>query len=198
MNQHIIPLVIITAMIALTGCHNNKNLAHTLQSPHKVIQANKKTSLGISAKESAKTAMKKNKVQVKITSLKTLPASKVKHALLQQYKAWKHTRYQLGGDSKRGIDCSGFTQTTFKSKFNITLPHNTTKQAKVGKKVRKNKLQVGDLVFFKTGRNTRHVGMYLGKQEFLHASTSKGVVISTLSNAYWSHRYWKAVRIAGI
>jgi len=198
MNQRIIALLIMTAMVALTGCHNNKTLAHSLQSPHKVIKASKKIATKAIVKTTKQVKAKKIKADAKKTATKSIPASKIKHALLQQYKVWKHVRYQLGGDSKRGIDCSGFTQITFKSQFNIELPHNTIAQAKKGKQISKKKLQIGDLVFFKTGRNVRHVGVYLGKQEFLHASTSKGVIISKLSNAYWSHRYWKAVRIAGI
>jgi len=131
-------------------------------------------------------------VQTQMTS------SHVKQALLDQYKAWKHVRYRLGGQSKRGIDCSGFTQVTFKNKFNISLPRDTGSQGQVGRRVSKSQLRTGDLVFFYTGRNVRHVGVYLDNQQFLHASTSRGVMISDMNDQYWSSRYWQARRISGI
>jgi cell wall-associated NlpC family hydrolase len=66
----------------------------------------------------------------------------------------------------------------------------------LGKKVSQNNLKPGDLVFFKTGLFSRHVGIYLDKRKFLHASTSVGVTISSLDNQYWKKNYWKSVRIS--
>jgi cell wall-associated NlpC family hydrolase len=123
------------------------------------------------------------------------PISDMKQLLMDQYKAWRHVRYRIGGHSKRGIDCSGFMQVTFKSKFDITLPRDTRSQGAVGKRVKKTALRTGDLVFFNTGRNVRHVGVYLDQQKFLHASTSSGVIISDMNNSYWSRRYWQARRV---
>jgi cell wall-associated NlpC family hydrolase len=57
---------------------------------------------------------------------------------------------------------------------------------------------VGDLVFFKTGLAKRHVGIYIGKGQFIHASTSRGVTRSRLNSPYWSKHYWKSVRVLGI
>jgi len=151
-----------------------------------------------------KSAAKKYYVTEKVQAKDKQPvrtqatSSHVKQALMDQYKAWKHVRYRLGGQSKRGVDCSGFTQVTFKSRFNITLPRDTRSQGRVGKRVKKTQLRTGDLVFFHTGRNVRHVGVYLDKHQFLHASTSRGVMISNMKDRYWSGRYWQARRISGI
>lgn len=117
--------------------------------------------------------------------------------LSQQQKYWKGTRYQLGGTTRRGVDCSGFTQVTFQELFGIRLPRTTVDQAKMGVKVEKNDLKTGDLVFFKTGRgpNGRHVGIYVNNGQFLHASTKGGVIYSDIHSAYWSKTFWQARRL---
>ena len=76
---------------------------------------------------------------------------------------------------------------------NILL--TTEHQSKTGQTIQQEKLRAGDLVFFKTGIFTRHVGMYMDKGNFLHVSTSKGVMVSNLEDLYWSDTYWKANRV---
>ncbi len=114
--------------------------------------------------------------------------------LLDFYSEWEGVEYKLGGDSKNGIDCSGFTQKAFKEKFNMTMPRTTTMQSQVGKEIDKSELKSGDLVFFKTG-DINHVGIYLENGMFIHASTKTGVTISELDNSYFSKSYWKAQRV---
>jgi len=121
--------------------------------------------------------------------------SRVSKKLYSQYRSWKGVKYRLGGSSKRGVDCSAFTQITFKDQFNKKIPRTTAKQVKLGRFVLKRNLRKGDLIFFKTGRNVRHVGVYMGNRKFLHASTSKGVIISSIDNVYWKSKYWKSRRI---
>jgi len=193
-------------VLLLSGCHNNKSLAHNFQAQHKVILISEL----ITAQNEAKvTTQAKQPVikQVTTTSkspsnkkrqLKQVSSSQAKAVLMAQYKEWKHVRYRLGGTTKRGIDCSAFAQKTFATKFDVQLPRDTSRQAKAGKSVSKKALRAGDLVFFHIGRSTRHVGIYLGDKQFLHASTSKGVIISQLDNSYWANHYWKAVRVAGL
>ncbi len=65
----------------------------------------------------------------------------------------------------------------------------------MGTEITRQQLQAGDLVFFNTSRKVRHVGIYIEGGKFLHASTSKGVMISNIENIYWEEVYWKAVRI---
>lgn len=124
-------------------------------------------------------------------------SKKVSQHLNSQLKQWQGTPYAYGGNSKRGIDCSAFVQRTFNERFNVALPRTTSQQAGIGKKVAKSKLQAGDLVFFKVGNrgNGLHVGIYDKNNTFIHASTSKGVTRSSLSNQYWRDRYWQARRL---
>ncbi|MGF1725579.1 NlpC/P60 family protein [Photobacterium nomapromontoriensis] len=111
------------------------------------------------------------------------------------YRQWRGTPYQLGGVSRAGIDCSAFVQVGYAEVMNLSLPRTTNQQVKMGKWVDYAQLAKGDLVFFKTGRALRHVGIYVGDARFLHASTSQGVIISSLKNPYWRSVYWQARRI---
>lgn len=103
--------------------------------------------------------------------------------------------YKWGGTSPSGFDCSGFVQYVFKA-HGITLPRTSQQQYKVGTAVSKANLKPGDLVFFNTsGSGVSHLGIYIGDNQFIHASTSKGVTITSLSNSYWSARYIGARRV---
>lgn len=112
--------------------------------------------------------------------------------LYQQHAVWQGTPYRLGGQSRNGIDCSAFVQTTFSDLFGIRLPRTTSQQVRVGRKISKSDLQTGDLVFFRGGR---HVGIYLENDKFLHASTRLGVTISDMNNIYWARNYWRSIRV---
>ena len=121
-------------------------------------------------------------------------SSTVKNKLYAQYKNWKGVKYRMGGLSKSGIDCSGFVYRTFRSQLGINIPRSTEQQSLSGTQIDKNKLKPGDLIFFKTESKVRHVGIYLENNSFLHASSSKGVMISKLDNVYWKSKYWKSKR----
>lgn len=119
----------------------------------------------------------------------------VTEALRQYFASWQGTRYSLGGLSRKGVDCSGLTLLTYKEVFGKDLPRTVQEQAEKGTKISKAALQAGDLVFFKTGPFQRHVGIYLKEDLFFHASPSKGVMISSLNNAYWQKKFWQAQRL---
>lgn len=111
------------------------------------------------------------------------------------YREWQGTPYRLGGTNKRGIDCSAFTQIAMYDVYRLDLPRTTSQLVNKGKKVSRSNASYGDLVFFKTGSRTRHVGIYIGNNQFMHASTSKGVIISSLSNSYWKSKFWQIRRV---
>ncbi|WP_122893587.1 NlpC/P60 family protein [Arcobacter peruensis] len=110
------------------------------------------------------------------------------------YNEWKHVKYRFGGNSKKGIDCSAFTQRIYKEKFDIKIPRSTRTQVKVGKEVKKSNLELGDLIFFKTGKVDRHVGVYMGNGDFMHASI-KGVKFSKVDKPFYKKAYWTSRRI---
>jgi len=108
---------------------------------------------------------------------------------------WLGTPYRLGGDTKKGIDCSKFSLALYENVFNTTIGYNSRNQYANVTPVRKNDLQPGDLVFFKIrSRNITHVGVYLGDDKFAHASSSKGVMVSNLNEAYWKRYYYNGGR----
>jgi peptidoglycan DL-endopeptidase LytE len=104
--------------------------------------------------------------------------------------------YRLGGSTLRGIDCSAFVKKIYEI-FNTHLPRTTREQFQVGKRVEKDELKEGDLVFFKTRRsNNGHVGIYIGNNEFVHASRlNKEVKVDNLDTPYFSQHFLKGVRV---
>ena len=112
------------------------------------------------------------------------------------YRSWNGTKYRLGGTTKSGVDCSALMQHLYREKFTKRLPRTTKDMAREGSKVKKrSQWEVGDLVFFKIGwKRTHHVGVYLGDNRFLHASTSKGVIVSEIDE-YWSKHLWQVRRV---
>jgi len=126
----------------------------------------------------------------------TADHSAVKDALYRQYGEWRGVPYRLGGVSKSGIDCSALVQIAYKNVFAMDLPRSTWDQSRVGVAVKPAQRRSGDLVFFKTGLWGNHVGIYLENGRFMHASASKGVMISNIEDAYWQKHYWKTLRPA--
>ncbi len=119
----------------------------------------------------------------------------LRNRLLLAYADWAGTPYLLGGDGPGGVDCSGFIQQVFLQLDGRWLPRTTEQQARQGSEIALHRLQPADLVFFKTGWRQRHAGIYLGNGEFMHASTSRGVMISRLDNPYWQEAWWMARRL---
>jgi len=115
--------------------------------------------------------------------------------LMAQYEEWRGVPYSHGGLSKRGVDCSGLVYLTYRDKFGINLPRSTKLQSRLGIQISPREMRAGDLVFFSSLFIDTHVGIYLGKDNFLHASTSRGVIISNMNNGYWRDKFWKAQRI---
>ncbi len=120
----------------------------------------------------------------------------IKARLNQHLQSWRGTPYKYGGLNKRGIDCSGFVYVTYRDVFGRKIPRSTKLLANIGRDIPQRKLRIGDLVFFKTGLRQKHVGIYIGKGKFIHASTSKGVITSQLSSSYWASHYWKSIHIS--
>ena len=115
------------------------------------------------------------------------------HALYVESANWIGVPYRGGGTTKRGVDCSGLTSAIYKKVYRKELERNSDDQRKKDcRKVKKGKLKEGDLVFFHNGRKKKratHVGIYLKDRKFIHASTSQGVIISTLDEEYWK-KHW--------
>lgn len=109
-------------------------------------------------------------------------------------------RYKAGGTTRNGFDCSGLVFVTFESE-NIKLPRSSYDQANVGKIIKFNDAQKGDLIFFKTNRSKQinHVGLIVevnsNEIKFVHSSTTKGVIISSTKEAYYQNSYVQINRV---
>lgn len=111
---------------------------------------------------------------------------------LENYaRGWMGAKYAYGQATKTRTDCSGFVMQVYKGYYNIALDHSSSGMYKDsrGSKVSRGSLREGDLVFFGSFWKIDHVGIYLKGDRFIHASTSKGVIISPMNDKYWSHKY---------
>ena len=119
----------------------------------------------------------------------------IEKKLLTSYSKWKGTKYAWGGDSKNGIDCSALTRRVYREVYNHELPRVSYDQVKTGKKVSSKELKAGDIVYFKPKKEGSHTAVYVGNNLFINASTSKGVVISSLKSPYWKNTFEYGVRV---
>ena len=120
------------------------------------------------------------------------------HKLYMESADWIGVPYRGGGDSKRGTDCSGLTYQVYRKVYRTQLPRNTEDLKKKSYNVSKRNLREGDLVFFtsrNSGKKVAHVGIYLKNGKFIHASTSKGVIVSNLNEDYYTKHWISGGRI---
>ncbi len=116
--------------------------------------------------------------------------------VIAEAKRYLGAPYELGGESRRGIDCSGLTVNAFKA-VGIALPRKSSEQAKVGMPVRRAELAPGDMVFFGSWKTSRinHVGIYLGSEKLIHASGARGVTVDSINLNYFRKNYVTARRL---
>lgn len=123
------------------------------------------------------------------------------HRLYVESSKWIGVPYCRGGNTKRGVDCSGLTRQLCHTVYHKQLKRSSEEQRTQDcRKISKGKLEEGDLVFFHNGRNKRtatHVGLYLKDGRFIHASTSRGVIVSSLEENYYRRCWMQGGRIKG-
>lgn len=109
--------------------------------------------------------------------------------ILDEIERWYGTPYVYGGTTRSGADCSGFTQSVYRT-AGVEIPRRASRQAAAAANVSRRNLRAGDLVFFNTvGTGISHVGIYLGDGHFAHAATSRGVVRESMAHPYYSTRF---------
>jgi len=116
---------------------------------------------------------------------------------LTEIKKFLGAPYLWGGASPAGTDCSGLISTLYKRAANVDLPHSTTQLSQMGSNVHIKQIKFGDLVFFNNGQGKKpmHIGFYLVKGSFLHASETRGVIVSNLTDVPFKSQYLGAKRI---
>ncbi|MCU7614381.1 NlpC/P60 family protein [Chryseobacterium sp. GMJ5] len=120
--------------------------------------------------------------------------------ILAEASTYLGTPYRFGGTTRNGIDCSAFVLSVFGAAAGLNLPRVAASQAQQGDRVEKSNLQKGDLIFFSHGSRISHVGIVEsvtaeGEVKFIHAATSKGVMISSLNDSYWGPKFRFAKRV---
>ncbi|MGB5370657.1 MAG: C40 family peptidase [Flavobacteriaceae bacterium] len=110
-------------------------------------------------------------------------------------------RYKYGGTTKNGMDCSGLVYVAFWEN-DVPLPRISYEMAETGERIKINDVTKGDLLFFKTskrGKKINHVGVVVAVEDdeikFIHASTSRGVIVSSLREGFWNYAFVKAARV---
>ena len=121
--------------------------------------------------------------------------------IIAHAKSFEGTRYKFGGTTQAGMDCSGLVFTAFK-KENIALPRISRDMAKKGQRISLSQSSQGDLIFFRTNKNKKtinHVGLVVATRKgeilFIHSTTSKGVIISSMQENYWKSAFVEARRV---
>ncbi len=129
-------------------------------------------------------------IQVKYAVLLNTTAEEVKNTKMFEFiDEWYGTPYRLGGTTKKGVDCSAFSQFLFASVFSYNIPRTAREQYNLTDRISRTQLKEGDLLFFNTRGGISHVGVYLQNNKFVHASTSGGVTISDVFEEYWAKKF---------
>lgn len=142
----------------------------------------------------AKNSLKNSEIAKAIKHNKTIDN------ILTEASTYLGTPYRYGGMTRNGIDCSAFVLSVFGAAAGLTLPRVAASQSKEGESIDKENLQKGDLIFFSHGKRISHVGIVEnvteeGEVMFIHAATSKGVMVSSLNDSYWGPKYRFAKRV---
>lgn len=122
-------------------------------------------------------------------------------AIVAEARSWVGVPYSYGGKTRKGTDCSGLVVSVFEKAAGIVLPRSSSEQQAACQPVKRGNLRPGDLVFFTTGKNKKkvnHVGIYIGNGCMVHASTSRGVMVSDLDQDYYRTTYHSSGRVPGL
>lgn len=205
--------VFILCLFMITGCGTKK----TTYSSNKDFEATRKVSVTASdentdtiprvrKRRSRKVSVEASEPETSITQKRIRKRKTTNYAVTKADKiintalTFSGTRYKWGGTTKKGMDCSGLLYVSF-SEHDVQLPRVSEDMAEKGRKVKLKNVEKGDLIFFKTkrGRRINHVGMVVAIEDdeikFIHASSSRGVIVSSLREGYWNSAFVKATRI---
>ncbi|WP_434980270.1 C40 family peptidase [Daejeonia sp. YH14] len=199
-------LTVMASALSLQSCVSN----YVVSSPITYKTNAKLASIPTGDLNELKTEINGNSIDAKLATLekvnkaveksqKDLYNDKIK-SLLEEADSYIGTPYRFGGMTRNGIDCSAFVLSVFGSTLGMQLPRVAAAQAQEGESIDRSELKKGDLVFFSHSRRISHVGIVHdvkenGEVDFIHAATSKGVMISSLDDSYWGPKFRYAKRI---
>lgn len=181
--------LLLLAVSMLTGCGSSKKFARDA-----IYDTGKKTEK--KAKESKKSNKGNSSKKVDPNRVKDASAQ----AVVREASYWLGAPYRYGGHSKSGTDCSGLVMEVYKKTTGIKMPRSAREQCDFCQRIDRKQLAAGDLVFFApSGKSTvNHVGIYIGDGNMIHASSSRGVMVSGIEEAYFAKRFRSAGRVPGM
>ena len=130
-----------------------------------------------------------------VSTTSAIPSAAIESELRTLATSWQGTPHLEGGSSRSGIDAPGLVLVIADQILGLSLPHSTARQLGFGEEIQRSSLMPGDIVFFRPTSMPRHVGVYLGSQEFVHSWPDDGVSIARLDDPYWNGAYWAARRV---
>jgi hypothetical protein len=169
-------------MLALAACQSTRPLSDRMESKYSL--------------KKRKTSISRLRPQgPELCDLPVQVSERAFRAMLDSIEETKGIKYRFGGTSPEGFDCSGFVQYLYSQSFQMLLPRTSSELALLGPIIHRDRLQPGDLVFFASGEEIDHVGVYLGNERFAHASTTVGISVNTLFQSYYAARFAFGARI---
>ena len=201
----LLSLVAIISIFSLQSCVTN----YVVSTPTKYKSSTKLDKINTrnlnSASKSSYDSYNATFEMAKKSEMAALITGAISHAktiddILSEANTYLGTPYRFGGSTRSGIDCSAFVLNVYEETTGLELPRVAAEQAELGERVDRQQLQKGDLVFFAHSRRISHVGIVQevtpeGEIKFIHAATSKGVMVSSLNDSYWGPKYRFAKRI---
>ena len=179
-SRYLLQLVFATLLLALASCSSSKNAVSSTAGGEDIYAPSTYDYLS-------------ERLGIKITK-----KDKEHISLFETSARWIGTPYKYGGASRNGCDCSGLVGQIFRSVYGKNLERNSAKiEENNCRRISKNNLRTGDLVFFATGKKHKinHVGIYLKDNKVIHASSSKGVIVSNLESDYYRRTFVSAGRV---
>ncbi|MFB9051488.1 C40 family peptidase [Formosa undariae] len=181
---------ILCLLICVSSCKSSKK-SKTYNQPSTAITSKNSEHIKSKSDDNHVILAPKNEAELKSLGIE----------LVDFAKQFEGVRYKYGGTTKKGMDCSGLVFETYKA-YNIDLPRVSRDMAKEGIKIDLEDVKEGDLLFFHTNSRNKtinHVGLVvtsrIGQIEFIHSTSSKGVITSSLAERYWYHSFKEARRI---
>lgn len=213
--KEVFSLIILTCFILISGCSSSSNTIRygsdnndndEKEPPVRYSKDEKKSDINENTTETTEvdldyepdnlTSVDVSVIEQKYNTELNTESSALRERMLLEIIKYMNTPYKFGGNSKDGIDCSAFTQTIYGS-CSLQLLRSAREQYSQGITINnKEDLKFGDLVFFDTRKSSRpgHVGIYIGENLFVHASSKHGVIATPLSHEYYLKRYMGARR----
>lgn len=181
-SPHIRIVTILISIALLCSCGSSKKAVTTNNTKHQERRE-------VAGKAETKTGKEE------IAETLSLPFSQ---KLIEEARRWIGTPYKFGGKDKAGADCSGFVMEVFRIAAGILLPRNSAEQKEFCKEITKSQMVAGDLLFFSSNvsrKKTAHVGIYVGNGIMIHASSSQGVIESSIESNYYLNHFLGCGRV---